>query len=269
MARLEVLAAGLTFPEGPRWRDGRLWFSDFYSNAVYTVDLAGSCAKTFDVPGQPSGLGWLPDGSLLVVSMIDQQVLRGNGQTLAIYADLAPLARFHCNDMIVLSDGSAYVGNFGFDPHSEGPRPTCLIHLAPDGTPAIAAQGMEFPNGMVTLADEKVLIVAESVAQALTAFDIAADGSLANRRLFAATLGCQPDGICIDGDGNILVTTMVANQLIKFSPHGKHLETLSFDVPLWACAVSDTGEVLLCTSHHAAAEDCRRERSGAIQRLVW
>jgi sugar lactone lactonase YvrE len=268
MARLEFLTAGLTFPESPRWRDGKLWFSDFYSSAVYTVDLAGNCAKVFEVPSQPSGLGWLPDGSLLVVSMIDQQVLRWDGSASAPYADLAPLARFHCNDMFVLSDGSAYVGNFGFDPHSEEPRPTSLIRLAPNGTATIAASGMEFPNGMVTLSREKVLIVAESVAQALTAFDIAADGSLANRRLFAATPGCQPDGICIDGDGNILVTTMTSNQLIKFSQHGDHLETRSFDVPLWACAVSDAGEVLLCTSHHAVADDCRRERSGAIQRLV-
>jgi sugar lactone lactonase YvrE len=268
MPRLDILADGLTFPEAPRWRNGRLWFSDFYSGAVCTVDLAGNCAKIFDVPNQPSGLGWLPDGSLLVVSMLDQRVLRWDGEALRHFADLAPFARMSCNDMIVLSDGSAYVGNFGFDPHSENPRPTNLIRLAPDGAAEIAAGDMHFPNGMATLDGETVLIVAESVTQRLTAFDIAPGGTLSNRRVFAQTPGCQPDGICIDGEGNVLVTTMTCNRLVRFSPAGEHLETLAFDVPLWACAVNDEGDVLLCTSHHAAAEDCRRERSGAIQRLV-
>ncbi len=267
MAELVPLATGLTFPEGPRWRNGQLWFSDFFSHAVYSVDLDGCLKKILDVPGQPSGLGWLPDGDLLVVTMCDQKVLRWNGGTLSTHADLAPFARFHCNDMIVLSDGSAFVGNFGFDPQGEAPRSTNLIRVGPDGATSIAAMDMAFPNGMVTLADERVLVVAESVSQCLTAFDIATDGSLAGRRILARTPDCQPDGICIDGDGNILVTTMICNKLIKFAPDGTCLQMLTFDVPTWACAVSDSGEILLCTSHHAGEDDCKRERSGAIQRV--
>jgi sugar lactone lactonase YvrE len=266
-AQLSLLTTGLTFPEGPRWRDGELWFSDFYSHAVYTVDLAGDCRKILDVPGQPSGLGWLPNGDLLVVSMTDQKLLRWDGVSLSVHAALAPFARYHCNDMIVLGDGTAYVGNFGFDPHSEAPRTTNLIHVAVDGTASVAAVDLAFPNGMVTLEEEQILVVAESVAGCLTAFDIAADGSLSNRRILAETPGCQPDGICLDREGNILVTTMVSSKLIKFAPDGRRLGTLEFDVPLWACAVSSAGDILLCTSHHAAKNDCQRERTGAIQRV--
>jgi sugar lactone lactonase YvrE len=265
MNALIPLSTGLTFPEGPRWRDGRLWFSDFYSHAVYAVDLAGRRDKVVDVPGQPSGLGWLPDGDLLVVSMVDQKVMRWNGTIFWVHADLAPFARFHCNDMIVLSSGRAYVGNFGFDPHSADPRTTNLICVEPDGSTRIAAADMAFPNGMVTLGEESVLVVAESVAQCLTAFDIAPDGRLANRRILAETPGHQPDGLCLDRHGNILVATMVTNMLLTIAPDGRHLATREFDVPVWACAVADSGEILLCTSHHAVAADCQRERSGAIQ----
>jgi sugar lactone lactonase YvrE len=269
MALLEPLATGLTFPEGPRWRDGRLWFSDFYSHAVYTVDLAGRLEKQFDVPGQPSGLGWLPDGDLLVVSMRDQKVLRWDGISLTVHADLGLFARDNCNDMIVLSDGSAFVGNFGFDPHNEDPRLTNLIHLKPNGRISIAASDMAFPNGIITLGDETILVVAESVGQCLTAFDITPDGSLSNRRVLARVPGQQPDGICLDTDGNILVATMVGQQLIKISPDGHHLGAIDFDVPVWACAVSDGGDILVCTSHHSVGTECQRERSGAIQRVFF
>jgi sugar lactone lactonase YvrE len=268
MIGLEPLATGLTFPEGPRWRDGKLWFSDFYSHAVYTVDLAGELQKQIGVPGQPSGLGWLPNGDLLVVSMRDQKVLRWDGGPPSVHADLTPFARFHCNDMIVLSDGSAFVGNFGFDPHSEEPRLTSLIRVDPDGRANIAATGMAFPNGMVTLSNETILVVAESVAQCLTAFDITPDGALTNRRMLACTPGQQPDGICLDADGNLLVATMIGKQLITFTPDGKRLGALDFDVPVWACAVSNGGDILLCTSHHSVVTDCQHERSGAIQRIV-
>jgi sugar lactone lactonase YvrE len=266
--RLEPVITGLTFPEGPRWRDGKLWISDFYSHAVYSIDLLGNRERVLDVPNQPSGLGWLPDGDLLVVSMKDRKVMRWNGSSLIVHADLWDVADFHCNDMIVLSSGRAYAGNFGFDPHSEAPRGANLIRVEANGSVGVAARNMAFPNGMVTLHDETMLVVAESVGHCLTAFDIAQDGSLSNRRRFAETAGCQPDGICVDGDGNILVTTMLCNKLIKFSPDGRHLETQEFDVPLWACAVTDDGDVLLCTSQHAVEADCRRERSGAIQRVV-
>ena len=181
---------------------------------------------------------------------------------LTIHADLAPFARDNCNDMIVLSDGSAFVGNFGFDPHSEQPRLTNLVRVEPDGSASIAASEMAFPNGMVTLAGETILVVAESVAQCLTAFDIAPDGSLSNRRIFVRILGQQSDGICLNTEGNILVATIVGKQLITFSPDGEYRGAQDFDVPVWAYAISDDGDILLCTSHHAVGADCQRERSG-------
>lgn len=269
MATLVPLTAGLTFPEGPRWRNGKLWFSDFYSHTVFTVDLAGNIEAIITVPEQPSGLGWLPNGDLLIVSMRDQKILRWDGIALSLHADLATLARHHCNDMIVLQSGRAYVGNFGFDPYKEAPQTTNLICVEPDGAARIAAKDMAFPNGMVTLNHETLLVVAESVSQCLTAFDIAPDGSLSGRRLFARTPQCQPDGICVDGDGNILVTTMTCNTLIKFAPDGAHLETLKFNVPVWACAATDGGDILLCTSTVSEIEDCQRERSGAIQKVLF
>jgi sugar lactone lactonase YvrE len=113
-----------------------------------------------------------------------------------------------------------------------------------------------------------MLVVAESIGQCLTAFDIAPDRALSNRRVFASTPGQQPDGICLDSDGNILVATMVGQQLMTFSSEGELLGIMNFDVPVWACAISDGGEILVCTSQHSIGSDCRRERSGAIQRVV-
>lgn len=268
MPTLIPVTTGLTFPEGPRWRDGRLWFSDFYSHAVYAVDLAGSRQKILEVPHQPSGLGWLPGGDMLIVSMADQKLLRWNGRDTSVHSDLSGLARFHCNDMLVMPDGSAYVGNFGFDPAHEEPRETVLVRVDPDGRASVAAEGMAFPNGMALINGGHTLVVAESVAQCLTAFDVAPDGALSNRRVFARTPGCQPDGICTDGAGNILVTTMTCNKLVTFAPDGTHLDTCEFDLPLWAVAVADSGETLLCTSPHAVPADCVAHRGGAIMRVA-
>lgn len=267
MNGISTLVSGLTFPEGPRWRDGWLYFADFYSRAVLRVDRSGTLEKVVDVPGQPSGLGWLPNGDLLVVSMTDQKVMRFAAGQLHVHADLAGLVRYHCNDMIVLSNGRAYVGNFGFDPHGEAPRTTSLVKIEPDGSASIVAEDMAFPNGMATLADEHVLVVAESVSQCLTAFDIGADGRLSGRRVLARTPECQPDGICIDAEGNIRVTTMTCNRLVTFAPDGRLLSTRQFDTHLWAVAVDDKGAILLCASDHYVEADTLAYRSGRILRL--
>ena len=124
----------LAFPESPRWHDGALWFSDFYTHRVQRVDMAGRCETVVTVPGQPSGLGWLPDGRLLIVSMTDRRLLRLDGTALTQVADLSALAPFHCNDMVVDAKGRAYIGNFGFDfVAKQTPRSTSLILVLPDG----------------------------------------------------------------------------------------------------------------------------------------
>ncbi|MFM8389157.1 MAG: SMP-30/gluconolactonase/LRE family protein, partial [Actinomycetota bacterium] len=113
---VKVLAEGIYFGEGPRWRDGRLWFSDFYAHAVKSVSLAGDLRTEFEIDDQPSGLGWMPDGSMLIVGMTKRQVLRRTPDgKVSVYADLSGIATFHCNDMVVDSEGRAFVGNFGFN----------------------------------------------------------------------------------------------------------------------------------------------------------
>src|SRR5215475_3975008 len=149
-----VLLDGLLFPEGPRWHAGKLWFSDMHAHRVMTVDLAGRAEVVVEVPNQPSGLGWLPDGRLLVVSMTDRRLLRLDPGGLGVVADLSALATFHCNDMVVDSRGRAYIGNFGFDLHAAAPpRSADLILVPPDEPPHVAASDLVFPNGTVITPD--------------------------------------------------------------------------------------------------------------------
>ena len=156
MRTLKVLIDGLAFPEGPRWRDGKLFFSDMHAHQVLAVDMAGKCEVICDVPARPSGLGWLPDGRMLVVSMTDRKLMRLDRDGLKTVADLSKLAPFDCNDMVVDARGRAYVGNFGFDLHANAqPRATTLVMVAPDGIARIVAEELMFPNGMVITPDGK------------------------------------------------------------------------------------------------------------------
>ena len=200
-----VLLDGLVFPEGPRWFEGRLWFSDMHAHEVVAVDLDGRRETIVEVPNQPSGLGWLPDGRLLIVSMVDRKLLRLDPDGLYEVADLSALAPFHCNDMVVDAAGNAYVGNFGFDLGAgEEPRTTTMVRVTPDGEASVAADDLMFPNGTVITPDGKTLIVGESWGRRLTAFDVEGDGSLTNRRVWA-DLGEPPDGICLDAEGCVWV----------------------------------------------------------------
>jgi sugar lactone lactonase YvrE len=196
-----LLLDDLVFPEGPRFRDGRLWVSDQHAQEVFTVDLQGRRETVLEVPGQPSGLGWLPDGRMLVVSMVDRRVLRVESGKTVTHADLSKLAPFHCNDMVVDTKGRAYVGNFGFDLDGhESPRQTILILVEQNGEARVVADELFFPNGMVITPDGNTLIVGETFGGRLTAFDVEADGSLKNRRIWA-DIGAPPDGICLDAEG--------------------------------------------------------------------
>ena len=219
---LEVLLDGLKFPEGPRWRDGKLWFSDFYAHRVATVDLEGSDATVVEVPQRPSGLGWTLNGELLVVSMLDRRVLRFDGRALHLYADLSALATGLCNDMVVDAAGRAYVGNFGYDRHNDAPpRDTRIIRVDPDGRAASVGDELVFPNGMVITSDGRTLVVAETFAHRLTAFDVGADGALGNRRRFAALDGIFPDGICLDAEGAVWVTDARGNRVVRVLQGGR------------------------------------------------
>src|SRR5215470_17338669 len=182
MATPNVLLDGLYFPEGPRWHEGKLWFSDMHGHRVIKLGLDGKAETVVEVPAAPSGLGWLPDGRLLVVSMKDRRLLRLDANGLAQVADLSRLAPFHCNDMVVDAQGRAYVGNFGFDLHGGAAHvPTVLILVLPSGAARVVADDIQFPNGTVITPDGRTLIIGESFGACLTAFDVQADGSLTNR----------------------------------------------------------------------------------------
>ncbi len=237
----DVLVSGLDFGEGPRWREGRLWYSDFYRKAVFSTDLEGNETRVCDVPTQPSGLGWLPDGRLLVVAMTDRRVLRleASGE-LVTHGDLSSIASFHANDMLVAPSGHAWVGNFGFDLHAmleqmEVPEAVALVHaapgkyvaqlahVAPDGTATPAGVPMLFPNGMVLSESGATLYVNETVAFRIQAYDVAADGALSNPRTHAAfdpAHGIAPDGLSAGPDGGLFVAPALVPEVLQLDATG-------------------------------------------------
>ncbi len=261
----------LTFPEGPRWRDGKLWFSDFFTHRVMTVDLDGRTETVADVPGQPSGLGWTPDGRLLVVSMIDRRLLRLDPAGLTEVADLSALAPWHCNDMVVDADGGAWVGNFGFeftDPDSV--KSTVLIRVAADGSARVVADELYFPNGMVITPDGRTLVVAETFAARLTAFDIQADGALANRREWAALPGKSPDGICLDAEGAIWVASPPTREVLRVHEGGEISARVVTERHAIACMLGgeDRRTLFVLTGRVGLKPDeARRQRVGRIERV--
>jgi sugar lactone lactonase YvrE len=268
MARqAKVLAGGISFGEGPRWRDGRLWFSDFFDHAVKTVTADGEVAVAFTLDDQPSGLGWLPDGDLLVVSMIKRRVLRrGADGRLSLHADLSGLATWHCNDMTVDALGRAYVGNFGFDYEAamaerglEGVVANCptarLALVEPDGTVRAAADALKFPNGAMITPDGGTLIIGETFAGRMSAFDIAADGSLSNRRVWAEIWPRVPDGACLDAEGCVWVANPAAPECVRVAEGGAVLEVIETGLPCYACMLGgeDGRTLFMLTSQPDAA----------------
>ena len=211
-----LLLDGLAFPESPRWHDDRLWFSDMYACQVMTITPDGKSETIVAVPHQPSGLGWLPDGRLLMVSMVDRRLLRLDPAGLTVVADLRDLAPFHCNDMVVDRQGRAYIGNFGFDfLEEQPPKATVLILVTPDGQNRIVADKLLFPNGSVITPDGHTLIVGETWAARLTAFTIEPDGSLTDRRVWAQLEGAAPDGVCLDAEGAIWVASPTSSEVLR------------------------------------------------------
>jgi sugar lactone lactonase YvrE len=210
---LTPLANGFCFGEGPRWFEGLLWFSDMLGEAVHTVDLQGDLA-TLPLAGHaPSGLGFRPDGSLLIASTENRQLLRYDGDSVAILSDLSDAVPANLGDMVVDDLGRAYVGSQAFE---DG----VIMRVDPDETFTVAAGDLDFPNGMVITPDRTSLIVAESVGRRLTIFTIAADGSLTDRRVFADGLDGPPDGIALDAEGGVWVAMTLANQFERIIEGG-------------------------------------------------
>lgn len=269
MVETKVLLDGLTFSEGPRWHDGRLWFSDFYDHVVVAVDELGNRGDIVTVPNQPSGLGWLPDGRLLVVSMTDRKLMRLDPGGLVEAADLSGIATHYCNDMVVDGKGRAYIGNFGSE-YSPGnpPKPAKLIRVDPDGSVHVAdEQGLAFPNGTVITPDGGTLIIGESFGACLTAYDIAEDGSLSNRRQFANIAPNVPDGICLDAEGAIWSACPVKNEVIRVHEGGEISQRISTgELGAFACMLggSDRRTLFICTSK-TSGEEAAALRSSRIE----
>jgi sugar lactone lactonase YvrE len=212
-----TLADGGGFFEGPRWHDNRWWVSDFYRHTVFAIDADGTHEEVVTVEAQPSGLGWMPDGSLLVVSMKDRRVLRRwPDGSVTVHADISDHCGGHANDIVVDARGHAYVGNFGFDIMAGAPPCSAtLVHVAPDGSFERAAADLAFPNGSIITPDGSTLIVGETMGGRYTAFTIGDDGSLTDRRVWASVEGVAPDGCALDVEGYVWAADALGNRLVR------------------------------------------------------
>jgi sugar lactone lactonase YvrE len=274
-----VVCDGLAFTEGPRWHDSRLWFSDMHGLTVCAVDAAtGALEEVVGVAGRPSGLGWTPDGRLLIVSMDDRRMLGWRaGEDLTEVADLSSFTAHPINDMVVAADGRAYVGGFGFDFHAAGALTASPLYtVAPDGTVGVAADDLLFPNGMVITPDATTLIVGESFGARLTAFTIdATTGALRDRRVFAdlstAGAGVTPDGICLDADGCVWAASPGTRSCVRVREGGEVVgEVSTGDYLCVACMLGgpDRRTLFLCTSLGLDPDKCAEMRSARIESVV-
>jgi sugar lactone lactonase YvrE len=233
-----VLATGLGMGESPRWYGDRLWYSDMGTHELVAVDTEGRREVVAIVAGMPMGTGWLPDGRMLVVSSRDGRLLRRepNG-SVALHADMSGLSTFPWGDAVVDGRGNTYAGNIGFEFPGGEFAPGTLALVTPDGTSRTVADGLAFPNGIAVTPDNATLIVAESYAGRLTAFDVQADGGLTNRRVWAAVQGSAPDGICLDAHGAIWYADVPNRRCVRVREGGGVLDTIAVDGGCFACAL--------------------------------
>jgi sugar lactone lactonase YvrE len=276
--RIRTLIDGLYFGEGPRWHDGALWFSDMHDHRVLrvTVDGAGA-ADVVEVArvehDQPSGLGFLPDGRLLMVAMKSAKVLRVEVDgAIRDHAELSSLARGMVNDMIVTDDGTAYVGDMG-DLEGGNAGPGQILRVTPDGAVMPVADDLAAPNGPILTDDGRTFIVAESSASRITAFDVLDDGGLGKRRVYAPlerepdARTAAPDGICLDADGAVWVAEVIGGRLIRVLEGGEVTDTIRFDgaIPI-ACVLGghDRRTLFVCVAAGFRPDVIMQSRTGRI-----
>ncbi len=236
MAEPQVLLTGIALGESPRWHMGRLWFSDWIAHTISAVDRYGQSEVIVNVPDFPFCFDWLPDGRLLVVSGSNKLLLVQEADgSLAPYADLSSLAK-GWNEIVVDGRGNAYVNGSDFEFMGGGPFiPGVIALVTPDGAVRQVAEGIAFPNGMAVTPDNSTLIIAESYAHCLTAFDIAEDGGLSNRRVWATVDNSAPDGICLDTDGAVWYADVPNQHCVRVREGGEVLETVAVDRGCFAC----------------------------------
>lgn len=266
----QTLLGNLIFPEAPRWHDGWLWFTDQHAQQVIRVNLQGKSEIIATLDDLPGGLGWLADGRLLVVSMSKRQVLVLQNDRLEPYADLRALASFHCNDMLVDNQGRSYVGNFGFDLHGGAEqRPAELILIETDGHPRVVAENLIFPNGCALSLLEPTLLVAETFASRITAFNIEADGSLSNRRIWADLNGAYPDGIALDKQNNLWIAAPNLSRLLLVKEGGEILREVEPAGDPYACMLGGKqhNRLFIASSESDDPITAKSLRSGRIEIL--
>jgi sugar lactone lactonase YvrE len=274
----EPFLSGLSFGECPRWHEGRLWYSDFFARTVSSVSPDGDSRVEVEFDGEPAGLGWLPDGRLLINSRLDRVIYRREPDgKLVVHGDLKPFATWHANDMVVAANGQAYSGNFGFDLDGlyDGSVPASaittasLVRVDPDGTTHEAAGDLQFPNGAVITEDGGTLIIAESFGRQLTAFDRAADGVLTERRVWAPLESVAPDGICLCADGSVWVANALGAECVRVAEGGEILERVTTSRNCFACMLGDDDRrtLYLVTAVDSNANVARVNRDGALEKV--
>lgn len=264
--RIERFADALFLPECPRWHAGALWLCDMWGHEILRFDEAGgrTLVHRFGPEEDPGGLGWLPDGSLVVVGMEGRRVYRltavGTSPALAValHADLAPLAAWPCNDMIVRRDGTAWVSHFGYDMWggTTGFLPATLIRVQPDGRADVVARDLLAPNGMALPEDEQTLYLSECGRSQILAFDVEPDGSLANRRVHAELPRAEgrdfapPDGLCLDAEGALWAAEPIGQRVLRIDRAGRVSHALDFDQSPLAVVLggSDRRTLFVCSS---------------------
>ena len=236
MAELHTLMTGRGLIESPRWHDGRLWFSDWLAGEVLAVDSTGKSEVVTRVPSFPFCFDWLPDGRLLIVSGSEGLLLRREFDgSLVTHADLSGLSRYPWNEIVVDGRGNIHLNCINFD-FPGGPfAPGIIALVTRDGAVQQVADGVAFPNGMAVTPDNATLIVAESYANRLTAFDIATDGGLSNRRVWAEVGNDHPDGICLDAEGAVWYADVGTKRCVRVREGGEVLQTIELDRSCFAC----------------------------------
>jgi sugar lactone lactonase YvrE len=268
---VRTLTTELAFGESPRWHDGRLWFVDFGAREVGGVDLAGNrelIARTSDMP---MGIDFLSDGRLLIVSVHEGKLLcRELDGSLTTYADLSALSGKPWGELLVDGRGNAYVGNLGFDFPGGEFAPGSIALVTPGEVVRQVAAGLAFPNGMAVVSDNSALVVAESYAERLTAFDIAMDGSLSNQRVWAKTPGDHPDGICLDGEGALWYADVGTKRCVRVREGGEVLQTVELDRGCFACMLGGSDRktlFIMAAEFPPASWGPDAPRTGLVQAL--
>ena len=249
----KILLSGLGFPEAPRWRNGMLFFSDFLGKKVMAVDEVGKSEVIVEMQDSPSGLGFLDDDSMLIVSMQKRYLMRLDLDGLKIHADLSEFTEYNCNDSVTDAHGRTYLGNWGTKSLESPAEPTCIILVTKGGEARIVAENLIFPNGCIVTPDCKTFIVAETFGGKLTAFDIESSGNLINRRVWAKFKDFAPDGICLDEEGAIWVANPSKAEVLRVLEGGKITSIIKVkDTNVYACALggNDGKTLFLCTSQY-------------------